>query len=685
MTTQSTKDPLPNATENPLDESTVKDLPVTLYTEKDRSYLSFLQVRLQNARDQKMAPMPEFNGRNYYQWYEENEKIANTYIEAKKNDDDVIINSGTVESKLDAILSAIANLDLSVDIYAYDKDNNEVQDLGNSMVDIIRESEEMDGADGAGDEEKKVLRQRELLKQGTVFVQDEWVTRFERKKKLKKKYGGEFKFEDGWDEAIEKVFEGASRTLLYGPNVYLGNLTKFFMDDQPYAFVAIKYDYEVAKTIYGKFANWDYVKKGEIELTSEAQTLYDNKWRLNKVTENQVEVIIYQDEKSDEFQIIANGVLLLPIGFPLSAVAPNGKFNIVKQVLRPFGDKFAYGKPFTAFGGIKEISALIDELLKLFVLKTRKSITPAYINTSGRVIPKKVLSPGRITMGIPPDALHAIGQEGQGVTNNEFAVLKELQDRIDKNTISPQFQGQQSKTNTTATEIDYMREQAKLTLGLVVGACMFLEKKLGYLRLWILLENWFNPTETIVDDAREKIVGKYRTTNRSANIFDKGPGRRIVVPMGGELPKPAVVRTLERSMEKKNGFPVQYIFLDPEGLKKAKLTWYLIITPREKESSSYNKLQFRDMLTDMVSMINIGASPNVQGMQDQYARAYKTKTEKVFSPKQTQVPPAGSPALPGGPAQPGGGDSADQQIKMPPSTPGNPSVPVGAGRSKVQK
>lgn len=682
---------------NPLDPITglpATDVPANIYDEKDRDYLSFLQNRLHVGRDQKLIPYPEFNNVGYYQYYEANEKLANTYLEGKKNDDDVIVSAGTVETKLDAVLSAVANLDFSPDVFAYDQDNNDVASLGTAMRDIIKQTEEMDGADGAGDEEKKLLRQRELLKQGTVFVQDEWVRKFKMVKRLKDNYNGQFKdTAEMWSENLEKVFDGPQRSLIYGPNVYMGNITEFHNDNQPYIFCAYYHDYDVMKMVYGKFDNWKYVKKGGTQLlpNNDMHTIYDNKWRLNQVRENQVETIIYQDQTRDEFQIIINGVLMLPIGFPLSAVSPGGGYNIIKQILRPFHDKFAYGKPFVAAGGIKEVSYLIDELLKLFVLKTRKSITPAYINTSGKIIPKKVLSPGRITMGIPPDALHAIGTESQGVTNNEFSVLKELQDRIDKTTVSPSFQGQRdSGTPPTATEIQEMARQAKLTLGLIITACMLLEKKLAYLRLFLIIENWFDPTGTTVQtigDVRS-IVNQYRSTNTKAPLGSGGMGERRVIPMEGDLPSPEVIRKLEHNVSKDKGYPVKHIYLDPQGLKQAKLTWFISINPREKESSAYYLAKFREEITDMVSMVNLGSRPNNQGLEEKFAKIYEEPRQKLFSTQVAQppqAPPSAGDSAPvpfgasGGGNAKGGGSTAlkpaPQAANRPPTT--GPMAAVG--------
>jgi len=73
------------------------------------------------------------------------------------------------------------------------------------------------------------------------------------------------------------------------------------MENQPYICAVIHKDYNVAKTKYGKFENFQYVKKGNVPTASGLEsTIYDNKWRLTEVTENQVEIILYQDKPNDE-------------------------------------------------------------------------------------------------------------------------------------------------------------------------------------------------------------------------------------------------------------------------------------------------------------------------------------------------------------------------------------------------
>lgn len=631
-----TNPPQSNPPENPIvpEEKSREESAVAIYTETDKKYLNYLQLRLEKARRNNDQAFEEFNGKTRLQYYEENEKIANTKLEPKKNEDDVVISAGTVESKLDALLSNLNTMNLSIEVHGYSKDNERISSLGVALEDIIHDTEIRDGGDGAGDKEKKILRQRELLKQGTVFVQEEWLRKFERKKKLKEKYNGEFKDFAGFTESLDLVFEGPSRTLLYPLNVYLGDITEFFMEDQPFVFAVIRQDYEIAKTKFGKFENWKFVNKGGIkDVTKEQKTIYDNKWRLTDLESEQVEIVLYQDQPNDEFQIIINGVLMLPIGFPLSAVTPAGKYNIAKQVFRVINDKFAFGASFVSAGSIKEVSNLIDEMLKLFVLKTRKSITPAYVNTSNRVINKKVLSPGRISMGLDPGDLKPIeGNEVQGVMPGEINVLTKLEELVNKSTVSQQFAGQPGKSGTTATEVLELRERAKASLGLVVASASFLELKLGYLRLWNILQNWFEPIdEKVVEiEGARQLVNSFRKTSRETPIVGAGIGQRQVLVSDQDLPDVKKIRDMEIAEEKRTGKPNRKIFIDSRGIRTAKILWYLVATPQEDDSSSFQKLLFKELLNDMLTLLQLGSRPNIAAIEQEFSRVWGKNRNSLF-------------------------------------------------------
>lgn len=661
---------------NPLDKpATFTPQDLTVEQTKYQTYLEQRLTRAQEVRDRRWA---EFSDKTYLQYYEQNAKLANTYLEAVKNEGELKLSAGTIESKLNTLLSHVDNLNLTPEVLAYDKDDRNLKSLGVAFTDILDRTAEHDGGDDGGDTEKRIARQRELAVQGTVFVQEKWCTKKQMKKELSKKFDGKTA---EWTSRLTTVFEGPERSILYGPNVYLGDITQFSMDDQPYVFTVDTMHLDKAKELYGTWENWKYVKPGQPPSTATlaqnaagGRTIYDGKFRLTTLKDDQVEIIKYQDPTRDEFQIIVNGIMMLPIGFPLSAVTPGGKFNVTKQILYIINSQFAYGGSFVSSGDVYELSQVIDEMLRLFVLKTRKSITPPYVNISGRNISSKVLQPGVISQGIPPNALQAIGTESQGVTAGEYQIYKEIIDRVDRSTVSPIFQGQYGKANTTATEVLEVQRQARLALGIIISACTMLEVKLGYLRLWNILAHWFEPIETALGEDG-MVKNEYRKVTREVDIEGAGRGSRMVIPVDGKLPTAEMVRQMEIMDEKATGYPSERIYVNPKKLKEAQLKWRVVVNPKERESSAYHKLMFREMLADAIGLVNLGARPNVQGLVNEFGSVYMVDQNKVFSDVGAGI----ANAVPPAPQQGGQANNAGGPTPAPAF-----SQQIGAGLGNAQ-
>lgn len=586
-----------------------------------------MRVRLERARDARNQRYPEFGNLDYQSFYNENRNKANTILPPKKNENDVVISAGTLENKLEAVLSSVNNLNLSPEVKAFDKENNRDILAGIALQDTIAYSEELDD-----DEEKKLLRQKELLIQGTVFVEERWVTRYKNKKKLDKPFDGKLAGFKVTSE-LQKYFEGPSRRVVYGPNVYMGDITEYFIKNQPDLFTCEIINYDLAKQMFQTWDRWEYVSKKLISWNVESPNTGSTsqgefkKWTLNNIGMNEVEMIFYQNKPNDEAQIILNGIPMLPVGFPLSALSPSGEYTIEKQVLKAV-DNFAYGRGFIQ--SAEKAADILDEMIRLSVLKTRKSFMPSYVNTSKRVISPRVLNPGQITQanGWTADSLVSIGKESEGVTPSEYQMIKQFTEQIDKQTVSQQFTGQQGKSGTTATEVLELQRQAKVTLGLIVFCCGLLEKKIGYLRLWNLLENWYKPIEYLHVEGTE--IPKYRKVVTSQSIEGAGMGERQVIP-SGEVPSAEEIRFLELQDELEKGFPVRKIFMNPDEMKKAIQNWYIVVTPREKDTSSTNKLLFREQITDMLSLMQFGSKPNLSGLEDEYAKVWGKDKSKLFS------------------------------------------------------
>jgi hypothetical protein len=122
---------------SPLLKDTEKQIDAPRYSDEEQVYFKNLVRRIVSARDERDEPHDEFDGMTYLQYCEANRKLANSYVEPKKQKYDNNFVSGIVRQKLFAYLSAINNLDLSSDVQAYNDKIKEERALGESLEDIM--------------------------------------------------------------------------------------------------------------------------------------------------------------------------------------------------------------------------------------------------------------------------------------------------------------------------------------------------------------------------------------------------------------------------------------------------------------------------------------------------------------------------------------------------------------------
>lgn len=604
--------------ESPLLEEIKDIIEPPKYEDKEELYLKGLRKRMEIARNNRDTNHPEFDGMDFVTYYNLNERLANTYIEPKKNKEDSNFQSGTIRTKLFALLSSVVNLDLSGDISALDKNGMKIQALGDAMEDVMLKTNELDG-----DDEKKMIRQYEILKHGTVFVEEVWDERSKKEKKIEGKFTGKLN-DVKWTTKIKKAFAKPSRNLIPGLNVYLGDITKYNIIDQPYILTVDTMPYAEAELIFGEWERWANVPK-EIKTATElnANKSFSSGWQLLNTDEGQVEIIRYQDKWNNEFAVLLNGVLMTPVGLPL----PWGyeDYNIAQQNLEPIHAKFAYGKSLVF--KIRNKVAILDEMMRLAVLQTQKAFMPPYTNISGRILSNRVLMPGKISHGIPPNTLVPINEhEAQGVTQAELAMIQELKTSIDTETTSPSFQGQPGQKNQTATEIIELQRQAKQMLGLTIFSISMLEWKLEWLRLQNLLKNWFQPQDSVMDEARGELQNQYRQTTVARPVEGQGMGIRMTIPTT-KIPPPEAIMQAEDIYSKEQGMPIRFIFLNPEEVVSAKLQWQITVIPREKRTSEVQKLMSRAFLADAQIF---GPMLNMQYLGEDFATTWQKDPTKLF-------------------------------------------------------
>jgi len=612
-----------------------KDIP---YTPKQKEYLDSLNKKFKNAKDQRDIAHTEFDGMTYLQYCESNRKGANTYVEPKKNKQDTTFVSGTIRQKLFTYLAAISNLDLSPDIQAFDSQNNEIAELGEAVEDIMFEVGERDN-----DEEKKLLRQYTLLEQGTVFVEDPWEAKYRVVKKLTGKWDGEMNGVE-WTKSTKKEYEGCTRNIVLNENVYLGDIRVFEMERQPHIFTVEVRSFAETESIYGEWEMFKHVPRTIVQSqnTQDTNTLYSPRHFFETTKKEECEIIKFQDRWGDEYAVMINGVLMTPPGLPLSAITPTGDYTLVKQVNEVISPFFAYGKSIVA--RMKNQTVILDEMLRMAILKTQKSMYPPLANNTGRVLSSKIYAPGTITMGIDKEKIGPLDPNARAVEGGEFNMIEMLMKSIDRNSVDPTTSGNQPQGSPTATQILEVQRQAKLMIGLTVLVCSLLEKKLAWLRLYNILYKWMEATGKEYNSYTQEWTTKYRSINREKLLPGVGIGRQMV-KLTDTLPTPEQ-QMKEEDMMSTTKRPVRITYLVPEEIKKSKFMWFINVAPKEKKTDALNKVMFDEMMTKaLTSFPNV----NLAFFEEKFADIWNENPAKMFS-----APQQAAPASPAGGANPNG-------------------------------
>lgn len=632
----------------PYEEEKKEEVPDIKYTEEERAYRAKLINWLFNSHEVRESIHDEFDGMGYTQRWNEDERKKNIYIPPRLNKQDANVVTGTTRQKIMGFAAAINNLNLLGDITAFDNHTNLIiPALGESMEGILRKTEELEM-----DEIKRLNRTIELIAHGELFVEEIVYKDYEVKKMLKEKFDGRISSAK-WVKRLAVSAPKFERNILYGPGVYLGDITQFDIQMQPYIFTVEIMPYEKVKSMYGEWERFKFVSQ-DLKAFSpnpvEATTQYNRNWSLTQLQKDHVEVVKMQDKWNNEYMVMLNGVMMMPVGFPLPWGA---RYNIAHQVLEPISPYFAYGKSLPS--KFRTLDAVLDEMLRLMVLKTQKSYAPTIANLTGRVLSPSIYMPGKILNGVDPDGIKQLFPDMEGVSNSEFQMFQEVQKQVDNNSISPQFQGQESRqAGQTATEVLNRQRQAEVQLGLTIFACSMMEKKLTLLRIPNILEHWFDPVDTKIDEIRNELVNVYQNISVESPIEGEGRGELMINIVEGAVPLTAQqIRDQEKEISTRTGKPVRIAYIDATKIKDmhtaSRLLFRVNVVPKPKQSSELQQIMFRNMLVDAQFF---GPDLNKEYLKEKFALTWNETPGKLFNPNST--PPGMEQVLAGGVSAPGG-------------------------------
>jgi hypothetical protein len=598
------------------------------YTSEELAYRSALITACNIARDDREAPHPEFDDMTYSQYYDTNKRADMSYIPPKKNKVDKRIVTGYTREKDNTLLSALLSYNFQPDITVYDTEEMIFPVLGNHFEDMVKKSREI--------EQYEIMRPliyRELISQGDVFVEEIWQCVYfpDTENKNNWKPGDKIASAEFDNKVKPRKMERAAVKLHQGKNVYLGS---FFQDD--YSKQELVFTYEllprsVAKAIYGKWDRWDCVPDevdNTVIIMDQGQTYFD--WNLTKTTKDYIGVLKIQQKFSNRFMLMLNGVMMLPINFPLSEISPDGEPTIKHQVLEGIvGCAYGKGQP----SKTKVDQAVHDEFLRLMILREEQAGAPPMGYKGKRVLSPNIYNPGKITNNIKEGDLFPILPPSTGLSTADFSMYQLIKTMIDDKTMNATFSGDDQQGQKTATQIVQEKQQQLLKLGLNFDSVKNLEKTLVWARIGNLIKNYSKPVDSKanVENPDNKYIEQvYRQFSMESTLSDGKKGIKVFKFTDKQFPQVREQMKEEDALSDKYGKPTQVVYFNaPDFIQLLKYRWIVNIIPTQDLSDQIEGELFKTNLRDAKELFG-PESINYEYAKERFAINIKEDPSRFF-------------------------------------------------------
>lgn len=620
-------------------DTTNKEVKQVEYTEAEKAFRSSLIKRLVNARDIRESPHDEFDGMSYSMYYDSNRKADLAYNKPRnaKNKDEVSIVTGMTREKDNTLLSTLLGYSYDPFITAKDKDNLVITELGSDLADLVKDSRD--------NEEywaKRHLVYRELISQGDVFVEEVWA---QEKKDMPvnpkawkpgQKIGAANSFKYNSKEFVEKP----EIRLLRGKGVYLFNFYESDYSKQPGIATYDVISYEEAKAIYGDWDRFDCVPKQiSSDQISEIAT-DDAHWNMGVIEDNKVGVLKVQLKYENRYMIMLNGVMMLPIDYPLTNISPTGDLTIsMGHFEQIFGIAYSKGQPSKS----KVDQSVLDEFLRLMLEKTKQSFKPPLGTSGKKQLSSDMFNAGKVSYGIREGTFFPILPQGTGlgVTAPEFSMFQTIKQDISEKTINATFSGTDEGSKKTATQIVQEKQQQLLKLGLAFDGVKNLEKQMVWRRIFNILAHYGDPIDYDVDEYEyeeegnkkvlESLSNKFRTISTEGTTSNGEKATKIIRITDKMFPTEREQQAEERNLSKENGKTVQITYINPSAFSKwVRCAMVVNIVPSEGDTDILKQQTFSELVNEAYNLFGPEAL-NMEHLKQRFATIHGEDYNKFFA------------------------------------------------------
>lgn len=657
-------------------------------TEEEKKYQTGLITLVQDMKNLRETEYKEFNNLTYTNRYDLNKETALGYNDLKSllNTQDKTqsriseLSTATPRNKVTAILSHILQFDFQADISAYDKANRVVQHLGEDMEHLVKKSREAEKW-----EEKRIDVYREMIEQGNTFVMETY-------NKVKNIIHDNGKWVAG--DPISKYEKDANKVetmdikieteFIQGRDVYLSNLRERDVQKQDIVMAYKEMSLNMAEKRYGNWDRWEYVENAKAKEIATGKGVEEfvtpdsnNNLQLGANVEgynirkpvDEVGILYIFDNVNKTYQIMINGVLMLPIGYSLYEVSPSGLLPIAKGDAE-IATGFAYSKG--VIDNTFADSKMADMVYQSMVQKMLQSAKPTMGNRSGRVIPNGLLYSSRLISGLRAGHFEPLlPAESRSITNSDTAFYQVVKQIMADKTVDDTFAGQNVDTKT-ATEYLQRQKNTIMKLYSIVEGVRMLEEQLIRLRIYSVLNHWTKPESkeimkdiygTTPEGVYDVIGQEKATVNKYKEVLventlkrDGGKDGVAIIRFHGdkdELPEADSeghrwdILDEENMLSKKHGKQVRIEYLNADRLSRLfDYFWKVDVIAGKSGDSTMETMTYIDIMTRVANLFP--DAPNREGVLRKISENLDVDPEKNFNleaPQQQPQPDQGQGAV----------------------------------------
>lgn len=599
---------------------TLKQQAYETYTEAEREYYKKEMQTLSQMRELLRVPLPEYDDKNYLAGYEENRKADLGYNPKLDDENDIAqVTTGLTREKGTTILSTMLELNLQPNITAFDKDNVLIAQLGNEVEDLVKKSREIEVYD-----EKRHEIYRELVAQGEVYVEEMYT-----EKRILSKYDTSWtpkmKIADykGDDKPIYDIEAKCETKLHLGKYVLTSSMNERELQNNSVVAVYEEVDRSVAEAIYGEWDRWALVPEEVGNETPFTDTPNSNTagadylWNTFKVGKGKVGITRVFRRFENRYMVYLNGVMMLPIAFPLTKVSPSGLVPIAKGTGEVIPN-FRSGKGIPSKTRVDQ--KLYDTVLRAMVGKAWQSFRPALGSKSGNVLSRDIVKSNTFTQGVKQgDVFPILPTQLLALSNSDVSMFNIIKEVINEKSVTDSFGGQNTEAGT-ATEVINQQKQTMLKLSAFIDGVRNLEKRLVYLRIFNIIAYWTKAQVNVITEEvtevidgvetltkRPKNVNKYNKYTTETNIDGGQKGIKMTHFHGADEQLPTIREQVdaEDKMAEQYGKPVRLSFINAEWIRTLQAIWNVEMIVTTETDDKMQLLMYMDNLTRVADLFGV--------------------------------------------------------------------------------